>query len=310
MCGVHMRTYRASSLGYSLCQLVAGHLGYSPVDPPEWLQEKFDEGHRIEPLTIEKLRDRGWMIQVSQEEINAVGDHQIEVELEVIPGKAKVVGHLDGIAHGYTLASREEGQTISSVLEVKRMYAKGWEQFNQKGWDTPGLIQKYKWQASCYMLATGMPHVMVAWNADTEELTYKLATEPFYTISDIANKLQKAEEFIEKGLIPDDCEDWPCAYYYLHGDSDKELPAPADTDLESIMAAWLEADKRAKIYEGEKDNLRKQMIELVGAGDDVAPVIKGECGVKVETYWQDASEYVTKKQAKWITKVSGPRNGK
>ena len=296
------RVYRASSLGYSLCQLVCPHLGYEPASPPEWMQEKFDEGNRIEPLAIEKLRARGWMINVAQDHPNALGDTQIEVELEVIPDKVKVVGHLDGIA-----LKADHLSIKSSIVEIKRMYAKGWEQFNDRGWDTPGLIQKYKWQASAYMLATGLPHIMVAWNADTEELTFKVVTEPFYSISDIALKLRDAEWHISMNTIPDGCNDFPCPYYFLHEEKDKKEVVDADDELETILSAWHEADKRAKIYEGEKNALRKQIIELVGSGDLTAPVIKSRDGVKVETYWQEGGEVVQKRTPKWVTKISGPR---
>lgn len=296
-----MRVYRASSLGYSLCQLVAPHLGFEGVDPPEWLKVKFDEGHRLEPIVVEKLRDMGWMINVTQAAMNNIGDYQIEVELEVIPDKVKVVGHFDGqVSYGC-------GMPAPAILEIKSMAHKNFLVFKRKGWDAGGLMEKYKWQASAYMLAEGMPHCMVGYDKYTGELWWTTVTEPFYSISDIANKLSLAEGYIEDAIIPDNCTDYPCPYYYLHGDNGKEAPTAADPDLESIMAAWLEADKRAKIHEGEKDVLRRQIMELVGSGDSVSPVIKGACGVKVETYWQDGKEYVTRRKGGWVTKVSGPR---
>lgn len=296
-----MRVYRASSLGYSLEALVAPHLGFAAVDPPEWLQEKFNEGHRIEPLAIQKLTDRGWSIWTEQDNINANGNKQIEVELEVIPGKTKIVGHLDGIAE------KAEGLTIkSAVLEVKRMYAKGWEQFKVKGWDVPGLIQKYKWQASAYMLATGLPHIMVAWNADTEELAFAVAMEPFYSISDIANKLQACEDAIEAGEIPEGCTDWPCSYFYLHPNKDAVPAEQADDEVEAIMAAWLEADKAEKAYKKEKDRLREQIIAMTTS--ELAGKVKGACGVTVATTWVEEQFVGYAKKAHWETRVQGPRN--
>lgn len=296
-----MRVYRASALGYSLEALVAPHLGYEPVNPPEWIQAKFNEGHRIEPLAIGKLQKLGWGIQTDQEDINSVGDNQIEVELEIIPGKAKVVGHLDGITYKVVgLTSRP------SIVEIKRIYAKGWEQFKARGWDTPGLIQKYKWQASAYMLATGLPHVMVAWNADTEELAYAVTLEPFYTISDIANKLQACEDAIDAGVLPDGCTDYPCAYFYLHENKENVPTESADNELEAVMAAWLEADKAEKVYKKEKDSLREQIIALVGTDESVAKV-KGACGVTVSTKWVEEQNVSFTKKAHWETRVQGPR---
>jgi hypothetical protein len=299
-----MRIYRASSLGYSLEALVAGHLGYSPVDPPEFMQKAFDEGTRIEPLAIKKLREMGWFIRTSQDEVNANGDYQIEVELEVIPGKVMVVGHLDGVI----LDGRLNACVLrQNILEVKMMADQGWKAFKKHEWNAPGLIQKYKWQASCYMLATGLPHVMVAWNKDTEELAFAMATEPFYTISDIAKKLAVAEDFIARGVVPDGCTDFPCPYYYLHPPKD-EVAKVEDGELEGLLQSWLTWDSAEKMAKKAKDDHRERILKL--AGDATAAKVKGECGVTVETYWQNESKYEVTKKEGWVTRISGPRKAK
>lgn len=292
-----MRVYRASSLGYSLEALVAPHLGFEAVEPPAFLKAAFDEGNRIEPLAIAKLNDMGWTVTVQQEDMNAVGDWQIEVELEVIPGIAKVIGHLDGIC------SHSAGDSM--VLEVKSMAGKAWEDFERHGWDSRSpLIEKYKWQASAYMLATGLAHYMVAWNKDTEELYIIDTYEPFYTISDIAAKLAKAEEYIEKGLVPDGCTDFPCPYYYLHPPKD-EVAKVDDDELEELLQSWLSYDMIEKNAKKVKDEYRASILALTG--DNLAAKVKGECGVTVETYWQEASTYSVTKKEGWVTRISGPR---
>ncbi len=290
-----MRTYRASSLGYSLEALVAGHLGYSPVDVPEFIQRAYAEGNRIEPLAIEKLREMGWQIRTAQNEVNANGDYQIEVELEVIPEVAKVVGHLDGVL-------KQLGEA-TSVVEIKMMANQSWRTFKRYGWDSPGLVQKYKWQASAYMLASGLAHVMVAWNKDTEELHIVEQLEPFYSIADIANKLAQAEDFIARGVVPDGCEDFPCPYYYLH--PPKEQVDKADQSLEDKLAAWLIVDQDIKQLEKVRSTMREQILALTG--DATVAKVKGACGVTVETYWQKESTYTTTKREGWVTRISGPR---
>lgn len=300
-----MRVYRASSLGYSLENLVAPFLGYGPIPPPAWLQEKFDEGKEIEPKCVEKLRDNGWMIQVSQDEVNAVGDNQIEVELEVIPGVAKIVGHLDGMVHiGPELTVLLP--SLPAILEVKSMAHKSWLEFDLHGWSTPGIIQKYKWQASSLMLATGLPHILVAWDKETEELSQVETCEPFYSISDIANKLSQAEAHIEAGTIPEGCTDYPCPYFYLH--EVKEEPEPADGQLDGLMNAWLEANRKAKIYKGEADALREMIVEYVGQEGKAR--VKGSQGVSVSVSWQEEQEVSYTKKGGWVTTVSAPRKGK
>ena len=293
-----MRVYRASSLGYSLEALVAPHLGFEPVNPPEFIQKAFDEGTRIEPLAINKLRSLGWNIRDLQQEENALGDHQIEVELEVIPGVAKVMGHLDGIGLN-TLG-------IRGVVEVKIMADQSWKAWKKHGWDAPGLVQRYKWQASCYMLATHLPHYMVAWNKETEELEIRFTQEPFYTISDIATKLAKAEEFIARGQVPDGCTDFPCPYYYLHPPKD-EVAKVEDGELEGLLQSWLVWDRAEKQAKKAKDDHRERILKLTG--DSLAAKVKGECGVTVETYWQNESTYSVTKKEGWVTRISGPRKG-
>lgn len=286
-----MRTYRASSLGYSLEALVAPHLGFEPVDPPEFMQKAFDEGNRIEPLAIQKLYNMGWDVVTGQKEINSVGDQQIEVRLEVIPGVAVVIGHIDA-------------RTGGDVIEIKSMAHASWLQFHKRGWDAPGLVQKYKWQASAYMLATGLSHVMVAWDKDTEELCIVPTTEPFYTISDIAKKLQLAEDAIAAGVVPDGCEDFPCPFYFLHPPKD-EVAKVEDGELEGLLQSWLTWDRAEKQAKRAKDEHRERILKL--AGDQVAAKVKGECGVTVETYWQDENTYTTTRKAGWVSRISGPR---
>ena len=296
-----MRVYRASSLGYSLEALVAGHLGYSPVDAPEFIQKAYAEGNRIEPLAIEKLKAAGWDIRTKQKEINANGDYQMEVTLEVIPDKVMVVGHIDGVGSLLT-------EFPLSVVEIKMMADQSWRAFKKHGWDAPGLVQKYKWQASAYMLATGLPHFMVAWNKDTEEIVIEFREEPFYTISDIARKLKVAEDYIAQGLVPDGCSDFPCPYYYLHPPKDEV--ARADGELEGLLQSWLTWDRAEKQAKKAKDQHRERILQLTGEG--LAAKVKGECGVTVETYWQKESTYSVTKKEGWVTRISGPRgkNGK
>ena len=282
------RIYRASSLGYSLEQLVAPHLGYDAIPPPEWLQAKFDEGTALEPVVIDELRNRGWFLQ----------DEQLEVEIEVIPGVAKVIGHLDGTGHPNSLPW--------GVIEVKTMAEKSWKDFEVNGWaSNSSLITKYKWQASAYMLATKKPHYMVAWNKVTKEIYVEFREAPFYTISDIANKLQAAEDAINSGVIPEGCTDYPCPYFYLHAPI--EAPEPAPADLDTLLDAWREANKRKRIYESEESSLRDMIKEYVG---EIAGKVRGSQGITVSTNWVAEKEVAYVKPGHWETRITSPRERK
>ena len=281
------RIYRASSLGYSLEQLVAPHLGYDAIPPPEWLQKAYDEGNEIEPQCIEKLEAAGWKIDASQ----------LEVNLEIIPGKVIVQGHLDGIM---SLAGSTE-----TVLEVKSMNPKTWKLVLDKGWDAGGIMEKYKWQASAYALATGLPLTLVAWNKENGDILFLDVSEPFYSISDIANKLQASEDAINSGIIPEGCTDYPCPYFYLHAPI--EAPEPAPKELDGLLDAWKEINRKKKIYADEESSLRDMIKEYVG---EIAGKVRGSQGITVSTNWVAEKEVSYTKPGHWETRITTPREKK
>ena len=281
------RIYRASSLGYSLEQLVCPHLGYDAIPPPEWLQEKFDEGTALEEPILARLEADGWLLSSRQK----------EVEFDVIPGVAKVVGHLDAIRHYDDRPGR--------VVEVKTMNGKTWDSVAAKGWSAGGLMEKYKWQQAAYTLATGLGHIMVCYNKATEKIIIFSHDEPFYTIADIANKLQSAEDAINAGVIPEGCTDYPCPYFYLHAPIEDPEPAPAD--LDTLLDAWKEANRKKKIYEAEERNLREMVKEYVG---EIAGKVKGSQGITVSTNWVAEQVVSYTKPAHWETRITSPREKK
>lgn len=283
-----MRVYRASSLGYSLEALVAPRLGYAPMDPPEVIQRAYDEGNRLEPIIIEGIRND-----------NEVKDEQLEVELEVIPGVAKVIGHIDGKINdgGWRL------------LEIKTMAHAMFDRVESKGWDAGGIMEKYKWQVSAYQLATGLPVTLCVWDKQEKDWCFIRTEEPFYSISDIADKLQAAEHFIAAGEIPSGCDDWPCPYYYLHEVKDKVPVEQADSELESLLEDWLAADKYEKAAKKDKDKLREAIIALSSNEPGVGK-LQGACGVTVSTTWVEEKPVYYVSKAHWETRIQGPRNGR
>lgn len=292
-----MRDYRASALGYSLCQLVNPHLGFQSLPVPDYLQSAFDEGHRLEPIVIAKLRDT-LDCQIAYQNIGSEdGLDGEEVVLEVIPGMARIVGHVDG-------RIKVTSNGPEKVLEIKSMSDKNFRQFSNTGFDNNNkLFEKYKWQVSAYMLATQMPLMLVAWNKVTEEIARQTFTEPFYTMSDIANRIYAAERQIKLGVPPDTCEDFPCSYVYLHGE--KVVAEVADEELDYLMAMWLDADRKVKAEIVEKDRLRSAIVEYVG--EEGAGKVKGSQGVTVNVAWQPESSVAHTKKAGWVTTVSAPR---
>lgn len=294
-----MRVYRASSLGYSLCQLVAPNLGYSPLPTPDFLQSAFDEGRRLEPLIIDKLRAT-LDCQIDYQGADDGSDEGRkgeEVRIEIIPGRAIIIGHLDG-------RIKVTSNGPEKILEAKSMNARTWTKFFNNGLDASDkVLGKYLWQVSALMLATQMPLMLVAWNKDTEELARHTITEPPYSISDLARKIYKAEDYIDRGEIPDGCNDWPCPFCFLH--PPKEEVEKADKELDYLLEAWLIADKAEKAHKREKDELRAAIVEYVG--EEGAGKVKGSQGVMVSTVWQPGKEVSYKTKDAWVTSVSAPR---
>ncbi len=281
-----MRVYRASSLGYSLEQLVAPHLGYAPLDPPEFLQNAYDEGNRLEPIVLNYLRSLEWEIT----------GEQTEVEIQIIPGEVIIQGHIDGIAE-------------ECVLEVKTMAHAAYLDWVKNGWDSKSpLIEKYKWQASAYMIATGREHIMVAWDkSDEDSIHIQTQATPFYPVETLANKVLAAEQHIREGTLPEGCTDWPCPFFYLHADKEQVPVESADDDLERLLGDWLLLDQDIKRLEKERKILRDQ---IVGEATDsiVAGKIKGACGVTVSTNWVEEKHVEYDVKAHWETRIQGPRN--
>lgn len=286
------RIYRASSMGYSIERLSAPHLGYEPIGPPESLQAAFDEGHRLEPIVIEKLETDGWTITGQQKEVN----------IDIIPGVAIIQGHIDGLCVRPNCVAEE-------VLEVKTMSHKNFLDWKSNGWDSKlPLIQKYKWQASCYMFGTGLAHVLVGWDKQTGEYWVEVENRPFHLISDLANKVAAAEQAIKDGIPPSDCQDWGCPFWYLHENKDAIPEEKADGELDTLMTAWLEADRKKKIYEGEAKALREMIVEF--AGEKIVGKVRGSQGVTVTTTWVEAKEVSYKTKAHWETRVTPPKKKK
>ena len=285
-----MRMYRASSLGYSLENLVAPYLGYEPVAPPDTLQTAYDEGNRLEPIILQHLRDHGWEID----------GEQTEVTIEIIPGEVAIVGHVDG----FTVDKEDD----KLVLEIKTMSTRNFLDWARNGWGSNNpLIEKYKWQASAYMIATGLPHIMIAWDKGSEYPSTAVweAEEPFYPVKVLADKVLAAEQAIRDGVLPEGCEDFPCPYFYLHADKESIPTVQADDNLEELLIDWLAADRAEKAAKRDKDLLRKAITSLTD--DASVGKVVSKTGVTISTNWVEGKHVEYDVKAHWETRIQGPR---
>jgi hypothetical protein len=135
-----------------------------------------------------------------------------------------VQGHLDGVITT-DLFPRPR------VLEIKSMGDAPWKEFQAKRWDAGGLIDRYKWQLSVYMLATGYEALFVTKNRNSGEITQHGVEMPFYTLDQIAERVGYVEDHVTRGVLPDDCpHDWFCDFKYLCSRSSEEDGAEHSSD--------------------------------------------------------------------------------
>lgn len=231
--------------------LLAARLEYEAIATPAKMQAVYDRGHRAEEIVVEKLRQEyGWSI-VSP---------QLEVALSV-SGKVSVVGHVDGIRwDGSRTQLRHEN--TQPVVEIKSQTKVEWERFDTEGWNG-GLFPRYKWQLSCYMHAQKRPAVMVRalWDnekQDVLELAFHDVFEPWYSVAEIRARVLRIEAAAQTGVLAAECTpSFPCPYFYLHEDVDREL---VDDPVIEALAEDYERKRRDEVNaKGQKDAVRRAL---------------------------------------------------
>lgn len=184
---------RASALGMCIKGLVAAKMGLEPLPVSENLQKAFDAGIKYEDAIIRKAFGD---VSGAQEEINLI-----------VSGGCKVRGHLDFLSEKF-------------VGEVKLLGEDSFVKIAGQGVDA--LPEYYKWQVSCYMVATNLPCRFVIgkkvnneWNGEFLDL---LIEKPFYSFSDISKRVSmiKRSDFLPLC----DYVNFPCRWVHLHTDQD------------------------------------------------------------------------------------------
>jgi hypothetical protein len=233
-------------------------LGYDavPVKPDAPILKVFEAGHRIEEEVLEGMY--------------GVTYRQARVELPVT-SKISVVGHVDG----FHFAN-------SCLLEVKSQSRVEWERFNQKGWED-GFFPKYKWQVSAYMLACMAPLKLIrALRDENGEFTGKtdesIIEEPFYTVDDIRRRILRVEAQAATGVLLAECTpSFPCPYFYLHEEIDRELIDDATVD--ALAHEYEDARAEAAVARGKQEAARRALREAT-----VEDRYRTKSGIRVTFY--------------------------
>jgi len=221
--------------------LLAARLGYEPVplkaDAP--MMRVFERGKRIEDEYLESHR--------------YICERQQEIYLDVT-GRLKVVGHIDGFA-------RDSFQ--GHVVEIKSQNRVAWDEFERSHWDS-GLFPKYKWQVSCYMIAYDAPLKLVRVLVDDEgravEEHVSYVDEPFYSLADIRSRILRVEAAAATGVLSAECTPaFPCPYFYLHEEIDRELID--DETIDVLAHEYEDARAASAAARGKQDAARRALRE-------------------------------------------------
>lgn len=219
--------------------LLAARLGYDaiPLKADAPIMAAFNRGHRIEQEVLEFE--------------SAVEERQQEIYIN-ITSRLKIVGHVDG----YDVVEK-------AVVEVKSQNKQAWDEFDAYHWNA-GLFPRYKWQVSCYMHAYEAPlkliRVLVNEAGEKVEQKNVYVDEPFYTIPEIRARMLRVEAAAATGVLSAECTpSFPCPYFYLHDEIDREL---IDDDAVDALAREYEGARAAtQAARGKQEAARRALRE-------------------------------------------------
>jgi hypothetical protein len=299
--------YRASGLGVCDGIMMGLARGRKPNAVPEWMQEVFDEGHRMESVIINELLGLNQYAHLDL-------DHQTEFTLDIgeINDRQVIVrGHCDG----WDIADE-------TIVEAKKFRPSTWPKFQRQGIECNPL---YPWQVSVYMHAARQLGIYArtlfvggAFNPDTDgidEIGVFDLPEPPLSLKGIRKRIARWENMIEAGMDVTDIAEcvprmYPCAMFGKGCPSETKADEPVE-----LTGAWAErgkpiiaemekqariarnfqrgVDEAKKAKKEQEDALRDLLDDMVEAGFDVAKKISVD-GVTVTHVTGDVPEKVTK----------------
>lgn len=249
-----MRIYRASALGGCQKAQIAAQLGFTPLSTERFMSNLAYEGNLHEEDLMRKY--------------GAI-DRQKEVTLEIMPNVV-VQGHIDGYKPPH-------------VLEVKTMGDEPFKAFKTQLWDTPGLVQKYKWQVSVYMLALSRPCKLIAKNRNTGEVIEVDVEMPFYSNGDVLRRVVEMERWVRRGELPDECSvaQFPCPFYYL--EQQQTLEVTEDAVMDELAKMYMDAGVAVKAAESRKQAARNALDQGLAGRERVVTALSKISYYDVET---------------------------
>ena len=314
--------YRASAVGGCSRALVCAGLGYEGHQPPDWMQEKFDEGHTLEPVVVGWLKEgRAFNTRGGgTESFHDVGREQEPHDLQV------GVVEQDGV--DYTVVVRAHSDAMGKIggfevdIEIKCVGDDLWGDFRSKG--LAGL-HHYAWQVSARMHAHGLPVAFVVarkkgslskGDLEIVDVLVEIVTEPPIPMRDFKRRLLKVENAIgdaeaDAELPPCDIRQYPCLYWYLHDDTENETRTRVD---DALLAGQVAAYKAAAAEEADAKKRKdlfmagiKAWMDANGMGVDGARYEVGD--FKVTYVASFVPSRVTEERTDRYVRVTAKRKG-
>lgn len=243
--GSDLIVYRASELGGCMKANVAKQLGYDQLENLDDFATLFREGDLHEQDVLMQLEADGARISAQQRLVTLQITDNVVVE-----------GHLD---------AEIEDDTYSDVrvLEIKSKGDEQFKDFVKHRWDTPGLTQRYKWQISVYMIATGHEALVVFKNRNNGQIHREGVEIPFYSREQIIERVMEIEDWRTKSVLPPGCDtiNYPCPFYYLH---EPEEVSETDEVLERVARDYKDAQAHEKRAKENTGNQRKELERILG----------------------------------------------
>lgn len=253
---------RASSFGGCIGALVRSGLNMSAAPPPPAMLERFAQGNTAEPVIVEELRRRGYVIEGAGE--NGAG--QLELELD-IAGKVAIRVHPDGVINGSLMKGWVGPPLASRVLEIKAL---------RPSFDR-GFVN-YKWQMSIEMAASGLRGLWVYGEKDEAgelvrgddghiQLDIIEQDTPPFSLVDIKRRALAIYKAVNNAEIPGcDVKQYPCGFW-----RDEDAACYWSPDKKEVAKLELEAGLVEEFITNK--DLAK---DLAVRNDEVAKLIKGK----------------------------------
>lgn len=278
--GNHRVVYRASGWGACDISLGAMAIGNEGEGTPAFMQEKYNEGHRFEPVIVAMMEDgqvegvEGGTFLVKNVSTKRLDGEQMVAEFTI--GDTEIDGEwvdvvcrtaLDGIGNVTSLGNGEPLSNVVCVTEVKALGKTYWDQF------VKGTLKLYDWQISTQMHGTGKPVLIVAGEkvqlpsgkVIIRGLKAKLYTTAPVSKVEMAERMRVREAKVAEaraGKWDGTCAGphvYPCPHYYLHAAGSDVIRESNDEELKRLVGYRQQLKGELKTLQGLIDNCNQQI---------------------------------------------------